>query len=87
MGFAALAHGEMLAYFLFLHYLPALIGVSAATALANLAALAGAWIAGRLRPPSRWTWLVSYAICHVIVLRLTVGEVILRTSPYWRGGF
>ncbi len=86
MGFAALARGEVLAYLLFLHYLPALIGVIAATALANVAALAGAWIAGRRRPPSRWTWLVSYAICHVIVLRLTVGEVILRTSPYWRGG-
>ena len=87
MGLAAFAHGELLFYFLLIHYLPALIGIGAAATLAIPVTVAGAHLAPKLRIPPRWTWLVSYALCNVIVLRFTVGEYILRFNPYWRGGF
>jgi len=87
VGLAVFAHGELLFYFFLIHYLPALIGVGSAAMLAIPVTLAGAQLAPRLRVPLRWTWLASYAVCHVVVLRFTVGEYILRFNPYWRGGF
>lgn len=87
MGLAALARGEVLFYLVLIHYLPALVGVSCAVALAIPVTLAGARLAPRLRVPPRWTWLASYAVCHVVVLRFTVGEYLLRFNPYWRGGY
>jgi hypothetical protein len=86
MGFGAFGHGELFFYFALFHYLPALVGVGFAGAVAIVVTLATVPLAARLRVPPRWTWLVSYAVCHVIVLRFTVGEYILLFNPYWRGG-
>lgn len=87
MGLAAVIQSGMLLYFLLIHYLPALIGVGMSATLAIPVTLAGVQLASRLRVPPRWTWLVSYAVCHVLVYRFTVGEYILRFNPYWRGGY
>jgi hypothetical protein len=86
-GWELFTHGELLFFYLLLHYLPALIGVGLCTATAIPVTVAGVHLAPRLRIPPRWTWLVSYAVCHAVVLRLTVGEYLLRFNPYWRGGF
>ena len=77
----------MLFYFVLIHYLPALIGVGFATAPAVAVTVAGVQLASRLRVPPRWTWLVSYAVYHALVLRFTVREYILHFNPYWRGSF
>jgi hypothetical protein len=87
MGFAGLENGGMLPYFLLIRGIPALIGVGIAAALAIPATIALVHLAPKLRVPPRWTWLVSYAVCHLVVLRFTVGAYILYFNPYWRGGF
>jgi hypothetical protein len=87
MGLAAVGHGELFLYFALFHYVPALVGIGFAATLAVPVTLAAVPLAARLRVPPRWTWLVSYAVCHVLVLRFTVGEYILLFNPYWRGGF
>jgi hypothetical protein len=86
MGLAALGRGEMFLYFALIHYVPALVGVGFAGALAIPVTLAGVQLAARLRVPPRFTWLVSYVVCHVLVLRFTVGEYLVLFNPYWRGG-
>jgi hypothetical protein len=64
--------------------------VNGGYSLASLAFFHGLFavvpLAARLRVPPRWTWLVSYVVCHVLVLRFTVGEYLLLFNPYWRGG-